>query len=127
MDYRAKQDDVFAKLKAKGLALVLRDPSINVDPITGMATNTADTDLTLYGLMLNYSQHDKDGVLVEQSDLKVMASAVQADEDGNPQPLTFLPKTGLQLIANEKVYRIINSEPFQPGGVPLFYNLQVRA
>ena len=119
MNYVAKAEKAREKLKAAGYQVaVRRTTGGEPDPVTGDTTAETVTDYTAYVLEQGYRLEVIDGTLVQRGDRRFMLAL--EDETVVPQPGDD------QLVVGGQVLAIVNAEPFQPGGVPLYFDVQAR-
>ena len=120
MNYEAKARAVREKLKSAGYQVTLRRPgSETFDPVTGETVPGIPVDYTAYVLEQSYRIDQIDGTLVKRGDRKFMLTL--EDMSKTPQPASDT------LVVSGKVLSIIAADPFQPGGVPIYYTVQARA
>lgn len=96
----------------KPAALRVMGASDGWDPSSGSSTDHPCTVVEL-----EYSVYERQSTLIEVNDKKVMLAV---------EGLTVMPSAEHQLVMNGDVYSIIRANPFQPGPVTIFYELQVR-
>jgi len=75
--------------------------------------NEAATDVAV--LTLKYEDKDIDGDAIRADDWKMMMEAVSP-----------APQTGERIESAKGSYRIVNAVPFEPAGIPIYYDVQAR-
>lgn len=88
------------------------------DAIINRKVSGVTTAFPVVIVMTEYKPSDKDGVLIEQTDRKVLLAA---------RGLTFTPNPETdRLVENGNNLQIVTVTPTAPAGVPILYELQVR-
>ena len=116
MNWQAKADKATTALRKFGAAVAL--VRIAQDTQTNPWDPPAQTEATYQGkgLLLSYAAHLVDGTAIQAGDVKLMLAA---DIATTPIACDFID------VKTER-YRVVRSEPFQPGGEVLYYDLQLR-
>jgi hypothetical protein len=116
MNWQAKADKATAALRKFGAAIALvriqqATPTNPWDP-------PAQTEASYQGkgLLLSYAAHLVDGTTIQAGDVKLMLAA----------DIATTPVAGDFVDVKTERYRVVRSEPFQPGGEVLYYDLQLR-
>ena len=116
MNWQAKADKATAALSKFGASVALvrltqATPKNPWDP-------PAQTEATYQGkgLLLSYAAHLVDGTTIQAGDVKLMLAA----------DIATTPVAGDFVDIKTERYRVVRSEPFQPGGEVLYYDLQLR-
>jgi hypothetical protein len=119
MNYKAKAQKVREKLKAAGYQVALRRTTGgSIDPVTGDETAGTTTDYTGYVLEQSYRLEVIDGTLVKRGDRRFMLAL---------EDTTVMPQPGEdRIVVSGRVLAIVSAEPYQPGGVPLYFDVQAR-
>jgi hypothetical protein len=105
------------KQKRAGYLLKKFGQSITIQKFNG---GVYASEYLTEGLMLQYADKERDGDLIRPLDVKVMMTAANL-----PSPPTMQDK--LVDGVSGKVYQIITASPFAPAGIPIYYDLQIRA
>ena len=116
MNWQAKADKATAALRKFGAAIALvrvtqGTPANAWDPPAQTEANYQGK-----GLLLSYAAHLVDGTTIQAGDVKLMLAA----------DIATTPVAGDFIDVKTERYRIMRSEPFQPGGEVLYYDLQLR-
>jgi hypothetical protein len=116
MNWQAKADKATAALRKYGaevslVRLTQATPTNAWDP-------PAQTEASYQGkgLLLSYAAHMVDGTTIQAGDVKLMLAA----------DIATTPVAGDFVDVKTERYRVMRSEPFQPGGEVLYYDLQLR-
>jgi len=116
MNWQAKADKATAALRKFGAAVALvrltqATPTNPWDP-------PAQTEATYQGkgLLLSYAAHLVDGTTIQAGDVKLILAA----------DIESAPVAGDFVDVKTERYRVVRSEPYQPGGEVLYYDLQLR-
>ena len=67
--------------------------------------------------MLDYSQREREGTLVEINDKRAYIST-----DG----LTIVPQAGDVVVLSGSTYSVVSVSPLNPGGTVVYYEAQLR-
>ncbi len=116
MNWQAKADKATAALRKYGAEVSL------VRIAQGTPTNPweppAQTEASYQGkgLLLSYAAHMVDGTAIQAGDVKLMLAA----------DIATTPVAGDFVDVKTERYRVMRSEPYQPGGEVLYYDLQLR-
>lgn len=85
------------------------------------------TDSPCSFLLLNYSPFERDGALITYADQKFMVADLGLPEMPDAQlDRAVITDSRPQFRSAIGTYRIISVAPFHPGGVAIYYDLQVR-
>lgn len=78
---------------------------------------SAQTEATnaTHAILLSYEDHVVNGTSILAGDVKAMTPATVTE-----------PAVGDYVIVNGERYRVVSVQPSQPGGVAIYYNLQLR-
>ena len=111
-------------------ALIEAATATGEGPLNGVLTRDEGADLSAYPptpggttthpctlILSSYAARDRDGTVVQVGDLKAIVAA-----DG----LAIVPDGGDRLTVGDKTYGVVSVRTVQPGGVPLYHELQVR-
>jgi len=123
MDYNKLRTMADSKIGSFGDDFVVRCMTFGTyDPVADTyATSAASYDVK--GLILNFSQRDIDGTLVQVGDKRVLLSAL--DSDGVALPALDTRKN-FDIIYSSKVLNVLGIIPLKPGGTILLYKIHIR-
>ena len=120
-DYASDREGVHADLMADGVAAVLhRTVGAVFNGGEGKYVGGTPLSVNTFALIKQYKMSEVDGTVIQRGDLKVMVSA---------QPFFLaglVPETGDLVDMAGQTLRVMNSTALSPGGVDIFYWLQLR-
>jgi len=117
VDYAAARADAAAGITEGGTTATLRKPGTTSGPAHN-PTRTPGAEYECKVLVLDYRLSERDGVLVQANDRKVMIAA---------EGLAVAPEPGDALTVGGVAYAVVSAMPFAPGGSVVYYEAQVRA
>lgn len=97
-----------------GIDMVLEIETGSYQP-GGIVVSSTSTE-TVKGVLLDYSQTERDGTMIRQEDQRVYLSPDLKTE----------PKTGHKLIIDGKKFEVVQSKPLKPTDTVLLHEVQVR-
>jgi hypothetical protein len=110
--YEAERADTKAAIEQDGAAGFIR-------------RGTSDTPCSF--LILSYTPFERDGALITYADQKFMVAALGlTDVPDNQQDKAVINDARPEFASSVGTYRIVSVTPFHPGGVAIYYELQVR-
>lgn len=80
-------------------------------------------------LLLSYEAEERDGELIQFADIKAMCPALGLDNILIPDPerdRVVIESSNPELAPSVGSYRLVTSKPFMPGGVAIYFDLQLR-
>lgn len=116
MNWQAKADKATAALRKFGAAVALVRIQRGTPASPWEPPAQTEASYQGKGLLLSYAAHLVDGTAIQAGDVKLMLAA---DIATTPIACDFID------VKTER-YRVVRSEPFQPGGEVLYYDLQLR-
>ena len=102
-------------IKRYGQTMTLR--RITTGAYAAGAAVQSQSDESVSGVVLDFTDYERAAGLIDINDRKVMLAA---------SGMTAAPALEDQLIASTVTFKIVNSKPLSPAGVPIIYELQVR-
>lgn len=116
MDYAKTAAKVQRMLKKAGQTVTLTrmEPGA-YNPETGTVVS-AGTTYAGPGVLLDYSQREKDGTVILQTDQRVYLAPL----------IGAAPKPGDTLTIGTEIFNVVNSRPLAPGGICVLHDVQVR-
>lgn len=122
-DYAVDRADADRDLQEDGAAVVLTVPGVDTqNGATGEVVAGVPVQVPTFALLKNYKAFEIDGSAILRTDTKCMLSAEGVFQAG------VVPKVGglVTLVEMGITYRVMDVAPVMPGGVPVFYWLQLR-
>jgi hypothetical protein len=122
--YEDKRDKtVLSALKRRGQAMSLLFHEDTFDEVTGQVTDDPNpTTMSCYGLILSKKRREGsvgaefESSLARRTTMKIMITATGFKTE---------PTTAMTLKIGNNEYEILDVMPFNPGGVDVFYDLEV--
>ena len=122
MNYEAIRIAAAGKIRQSGKRVTWRTSTAGTfDPVTGLTTGAAASDMTLYAVETFFSQADIDGTVVLQGDRRFMLAAVDLTGAAIAQP-----SAGDKLIVSSSTLSVVAVKPLAPGDVAVFYEVHCR-
>ena len=112
--YDAERQSAKADIEAAGVRATIRRGS---------------TRASVSLLLLSYEAEERDGELIQFSDIKAMCPALGLDSVLIPNPETdrvVIESSDKELAPSVGDYRLVTSKPFMPNGVAIYFDLQIR-
>ena len=112
--YDAERQSAKADIEAAGVRATIRRGS---------------TRASVSLLLLSYEAEERDGELIQFSDIKAMCPALGLDSVLIPNPETdrvVIESSDKELAPSVGDYRLVTSKPFMPNGVANYFDLQIR-
>lgn len=120
-DYSRAAASSLRLLERFGQIVILRRVKVGeYDPATGQAAQKT-TDYEGVGAFFDYAQRDIDGTLIREGDQRVLMAPTV------PRPLTGDAVVVPAVNDLERVFNVVQVRVVEPAGVPVLYELQVRA
>ena len=119
MSYTEDIDSAYETIKEDGAEITITQTAFNgsnYDPETDSDGGTPATDDT-YAVKLNYKMEQIDNTNIIMGDVLFLIPA---------KNLTLIIKPGDLLTFVSEDYRVINSLPLEPDGIPILYKVQAR-
>lgn len=115
--YEELKADADALLTELGQDMLLVRPGDgqSYDPVLGRTSTAADETFSAKGVIVDYSNQEIDGTVVQVGDRKVILQAVE-----RPKPNDRLK------VGAEAAWNIVSWKEVAPAGLALIYELQVR-
>lgn len=115
--YRGLAATAAKLLKEKGQPLVIRRKAVvATDPIAGTVTTSPPQEFVVHGVLVAYNTQLVADGLVQKGDR-------QAIIEGG----VVAPTKDDQLLAEGRLWTIVDFESVNPAGTPIIYKLQVRS
>jgi len=121
--YEQKRADVLEKLKAKGFLLYIKyQDNDQFDEVTGEVVDGTDKRVATYGLNLE-TKNKRQNPLDASKDtlLKEAAQRIMVACEG----VSVVPEVDDMLEISGKNYAVKMVEPFNPGGIDLYWEITV--
>ena len=119
--YRQQQQKAYEKMSERGTDITISTFSDGgLNKVTGVFTQGAENSVTTKGLILS-----KEIIETEKSERKEVLKVMLANwKDG--AAINFEVTSGTKLNFNGSDHVIVKTEPFQIGGIIVFYNFYVE-
>lgn len=124
--YEDRRDgQVYEKLKKRGMIVYLTKSTGTFDEETGEYSESKKLSYPVYALQLGVKKRRQTGgsggavagTTVSENALMFMMEATNTPADID---------VGYRLLVGNKSYKILSLNPFSPGGVDLFYDVEVE-
>lgn len=120
-DYSRAAQSSLRLLERFGQTVFLRRVKADdYNPTAGTATQKV-ADYEGVGAFFDYAQRDIDGTLIREGDQRVLMAPTV------PRPLTGDAVVAPAVNDLERVFNVVQVRVVEPAGVPVLYELQVRA
>jgi hypothetical protein len=121
MDYAQAARDVTQTIREEGARIDLTRPGgANYDPAT--STNSAEPGKSEgHAVRTEYSTREIDGTSIKSGDVRFLVAV--HDVRDRPMPR---PQEGEMLTFSGEIWRVVESMPVSPAGVPVMWKTQAR-
>ena len=115
--YSGLQNTASRLLLSKGQPLIIRRKAVvSKDPVVGSVTTSTAQDFTVNGVLVNYgTMLVAEGAVQSGDRLAIIEAGVVA------------PSKDDQLVAEGRIWTIVDFTTVSPGGTAIIYKLQVRS
>lgn len=116
--YTDIQDEAENLIIEFGTSISVRRGTVSIpDPLKPYIKTTVNDDTVTVGVFTNIDSTNIDGTNVKRGDLNVLIAH---------KHLGFEPLISHKIVYGSIVYEIISVTSYNPGGTPIYYEVQVR-